>query len=164
MLLNKGKVGNTVILPEYAVEQMTELVPIRGQYDRQTVGMWRIFQDRMLIGHDGGERGFRSIAGFDPATGNGVIWLSNSWPNCECYVATANQIYTEYFGASASKSPPNQLQLNREAFFKSIGLPLPRKFLETVTAPNPAATSSPAPVVNSTVAGNPTPVVLTSII
>eukprot|EP01103_Thecamoeba_quadrilineata_P014430 TRINITY_DN4309_c0_g1_i1.p1 TRINITY_DN4309_c0_g1~~TRINITY_DN4309_c0_g1_i1.p1 ORF type:complete len:259 (+),score=33.91 TRINITY_DN4309_c0_g1_i1:425-1201(+) len=128
MLMSGGTVNNVQFLSQASVTLMTELVPIRGQYDRQTVGMWRIFKERSVIGHDGGERGFRTLAGFDPETNNAIIWFSNTWPDCECFVPIGEEIFTQYFGSSASKIATDLHEVNREAYFRSLGLPLPRRF------------------------------------
>jgi hypothetical protein len=107
MLMNGGMYKGTRILSTASVDMMTTLQPILGQYDRQTYGMWNIFKKRSVVGHDGGERGWRSFAGFDPETKNGIIWFSNIWPRCECMVSLAESIFNSWFGPDTAALPPN---------------------------------------------------------
>jgi len=107
MLMNGGMYKGTRILSTASVDMMTTLQPILGEYDRQTYGMWNIFKKRSVVGHDGGERGWRSFAGFDPATKNGMIWFSNIWPRCECMVSLAESIFNSWFGPDLADLPAN---------------------------------------------------------
>jgi len=116
MLLNEGSYKGKQILSKVSVDMMTTLQPILGEYDRQTYGMWNIFKKRSIVGHDGGERGWRSFAGFDPETKNGLIWFSNIWPRCECMVNLAEVIFNNWFGSNVSTTPDNLAKSNKLQF------------------------------------------------
>jgi len=108
MLMRNGKspAGDQILSPE-SVQRMLTFQPYKGQYIRQTFGMWHLFENLNVVGHDGGERGYRSLAGFDPLNNNGIIWFATTWPRCECFI---NEIvlpaYQSWFGQNASVITP----------------------------------------------------------
>jgi len=126
MFLNGGLFNGVQVLSSASVSLMTTLVPIRGEYDRQTYGMWEIFKGQEVVGHDGGERGWRSFAGFDPVSKDGIIWFANTWPRCECMVELAKEIFVNWFGSDVAAEPiglvsNNQFLVSPKASQSSIG-------------------------------------------
>jgi len=103
------------ILTPQSVNLMLELKPMQGEFDRQTYGLWRLWSGRTVVGHDGGERGWRAIVGFDPVTKDGLIWFSNAWPRCNCMISLAQGIYDNWFGTLSSQADPHERTNNQNS-------------------------------------------------
>jgi len=120
MLMNNGIFNGKTILSQSSVNLMITLEPIHGEYDRQSYGLWRIFKSRSVIGHDGGERGWRSIAGFEPQSKNGIIWFNNAWPRCECMIQQAESIWFGWFGTLIAAVPTGYVAQVRASFTQKL--------------------------------------------